>query len=146
MVNALTPGVEFDVHCPLMSLPQRFGTDIDSIPPAARYAVPVNLRAKWTARLRTGETAVGLVWAANPSYSNNSARSIPAGLLLPLTQLPGVRCWGLQVGAAATESPEGVVNLVDELIDFAETAAAICALDLVITVDTAVAHPGRVAR
>jgi tetratricopeptide (TPR) repeat protein len=140
VVNALTKGVEFDVHCPLMSLPQRFGTQLDSIPPPARFAIPADLRTKWEVRLRSDRTRVGLVWAANPSYSNNAARSIPANLLLPLTHLAGVQCWGLQVGSAAAETPDGVVNLEDELLDFGETAAAICALDLVITVDTAVAH------
>jgi hypothetical protein len=140
MVNALATGVEFDVHCPMMSLPERFGTELASIPPCARFAVPADLRAKWRARPRTERMAVGLVWAANPSYLNNAARSVPAELLSPLTQLPGVKCWGLQVGPAAADTPAGVVNLADDLIDFAETAAVISELDLVITVDTAVAH------
>ena len=140
VVNALTTGVEFDVHCPLMSLPDRFATELDSIPPPARFVIPDGLRAKWAGRLRTGRRAVGLVWATNPSYLNNAARSVPAGYFPPITRLPEIQWWGLQVGPAAAEAPERVVNLGDELIDFAETAAAISALDLVITVDTAVAH------
>jgi hypothetical protein len=140
VVNALSAGVEFDVQCPLMSVPQRFGTDLGSIPPPARFAIPDGLRAKWAARLRTARIRVGLVWAVNPSYPNNGPRSVPAGELLPLARLPGVQCWGLQVGPAAAETPEGVVNLAEELIDFAETAAVVSELDLVITVDTAVAH------
>ena len=140
VVNALSTGVEFDVHCPLMSLPERFRTELDSIPPPARFSIPSALRAKWSARLRTGLPAVGLVWAANPTYTNNAARSIPAALLARIVQLPGIRCWGLQVGPAAAETPAGVENLAGDLIDFAETAALIGQLDLVITVDTAVAH------
>jgi hypothetical protein len=140
VVNALTTGVEFDVHCPLMSLPERFGTESDSVPPPARFLVPAPARAKWAARLRTGRRGVGLVWAANPSYLNNSARSVPAGQFAPFGRLPGIQCWGLQVGPAAADTPEGVVNLADELVDFAETAAVISELALVITVDTAVAH------
>jgi hypothetical protein len=140
VVNALTEGVEFDVHCPLMSLPQRFGTELASIPAPARFDIPADLRARWASRLRSSDKAVGLVWAANPSYLNNAARSIPAELFAPLAAMPGMRCWGLQVGPAAAETPAGVENLAAELVDFAETAAAICALDLVITVDTAVAH------
>jgi hypothetical protein len=80
----------------------------------------------------------GLVWAANPSYGSNSKRSLPGQLFLPFTQIPEVQSWGLQVGPAAAETPDGLVNLADELIDFAETAAVISELDLVITVDTAV--------
>ena len=140
VVNALTEGVEFDVHCPLMSLPQRFGTELSSIPPPARFDLPADLRARWASRLRAGDKAVGLVWATNPSYFNNASRSIPGEFFAPLAQLPGVDCWGLQVGPAASETPAGVENLAADLVDFAETAAAIDALDLVITVDTAVAH------
>jgi hypothetical protein len=140
VVNALTTGVEFDVQCPLMSLPERFGTSLESIPSAARFLVPAASRTKWAARLRTGRRAVGLVWAANPSYMNNSARSVPAHELSPLIRLTGVQCLGLQVGPASSETPEGLINLADELVDFAETAAVISELDLVITVDTAVAH------
>lgn len=144
IVNALTTGVEFEVQCPLMSLPGRFGAELDSVPPPARFAVPAEIRAKWAARLGsglgTGSMRAGLVWAANPSYSNNAARSLPADRFLPLTRLPGLQCWGLQVGPAAAETPEGVTNLAEGLIDFAETAAVISELDLVITVDTAVAH------
>ena len=140
VVNALSAGVEFDVQCSLMSLPQRFGTELDSIPPPARFSIPAALRAKWAARLRTERMAVGVVWAANPTYLNNATRSVPPREFLPLTQLSGVQCWSLQVGPAAAETPGGMTNLAEELIDFAETAAVICELDLVITVDTAVAH------
>lgn len=140
VVNALSSGVEFDVQCPLMSLPHRFATELGSIPPTARFAIPDGLRAGWAARMRTARIGVGLVWGVNPSYPNNGPRSIPASEFLPLTHLSGVQCWGLQVGPAAGETPEGVLNLAEELIDFAETAAVISVLDLVITVDTAVAH------
>jgi hypothetical protein len=140
VVNALTAGVEFDVQCPMMSLPQRFGTELDSIPPPAHFSIPAGPRAKWAARLRTEHKGVGVVWATNPSYLNNAARSVPPGEFLPLTRLASVQCWSLQVGPAAAETPGGMVNLSEELVDFAETAAAISELDLVITVDTAVAH------
>ena len=140
VVNALTTGVAFDLHCPMMSLPHRFATELASIPPPARFAVPVETRAKWHARLGNGRKNAGLVWAANPSYGNNASRSVPAGLFSAFTGLPGIQCWGLQVGPAAANTPEGLVNLADELVDFAETAGAVGALDLVVTVDTAVAH------
>jgi tetratricopeptide (TPR) repeat protein len=140
VVNALSTGVEFDLHCPLMSLPQRFGTELESIPTPAAFAIPRATRTKWAERFRTGKKNIGLVWATNPGYLNNAARSIPAEYFLPLTGLSGIQCWGLQVGAAAADTPEGVTSLGQELIDFGDTAAAISELDLVITVDTAVAH------
>jgi hypothetical protein len=140
VVNALTTGAEYDMHCPLMSLPQRFGTDLSSIPAPTRFAIPDAAREKWAMRLEAEGTKIGVVWATNPSYLNNAARSVPAECLAPLTRLAGVRCWGLQVGPGAADAPEGMPNLGDELIDFAETAAVISELDLVITVDTAVAH------
>ena len=140
IVNALTTGVEFDVQCPLMSLPQRFATALDSVPPPARFSIPAPLGDKWAARLHTGRMKVGVVWTSNPSYPSNSARAVPAREFLRLTCLPEVQCWSLQVGPVAADTPEGMADLSRELIDFAETAAVISALDLVITIDTAVAH------
>jgi len=140
VVNALTTGVVFDVHCPLMSLPRRFGTELDSIPPPACFSIPADLIDKWTARLRAGQMNAGIVWAGNPANYTDAARSIPADLLAPLTRIPGTAWWSLQVGPSVGDNPDGIVNLAGELIDFGETAAVISALHLVITVDTAVAH------
>jgi len=140
IVNALSAGSRFDVQCPLMSLPGRFGTELDSIPPPARFSIPAALQAKWAGRLRTGRTAVGVVWAGNPKNYNDGARSLPAHHLLPLTRLSGIQCWSLQVGPAAADTPGGIVNLAEDLTDFGETAAVIAGLDLVIAADTAVAH------
>ncbi len=140
IVNALTAGVQFDVQCPMMSLPDRFATEMDSIPAPARFAVPAALSARWGERLRTARRGVGLVWSGNPKRYNNSARSVPAHCLQPLARLPGVQCWSLQAGQAASDAPSGIVSLAPELTDFGETAAVLLALDLVITVDTAVAH------
>lgn len=140
IVNALTPGVEFDLQCPLISLPQRFATGLENIPPPARFSIPAAERARWLERIATPAAAVGVVWAGNPRHANDGERSLPPQHLARLANLPGVKCWSLQVGAAAVDLPGGIANLWEELTDFAETAAAICAMDLVITVDTAVAH------
>jgi hypothetical protein len=130
----------FELQCPLMSLPHRFGTEIDNIPRPARFLVPESLSSQWAMRLDGGRMNVGLVWAANPAYPGNAARSLPAECLLPIARRPGIQCWSLQVGPASVETPEGVTDLSKDLTDFAETAAVISALDLVVTVDTAVAH------
>jgi hypothetical protein len=140
IVNALTKDVQFDLQCPMMSLPKRFGTELDSIPAPARFSIPADVQAKWTNRLRTGRKNMGVVWAGNPKHPNDRDRSLSAPSFLPLTRLAGIQYWSLQVGPPAADTPDGVVNLAEELTDFGETAAAISALDLVITVDTAVAH------
>ncbi|MBS1874619.1 MAG: glycosyltransferase family protein [Acidobacteria bacterium] len=131
---------EFDLQCPLMSLPSLLGTELESIPSPARFSIPGQSREAWRQRLQGSRSNVGIVWAANPAYYSNSLRSLPAQLFAPLIGRCDVRWWALQVGAAAAETPDGVGDLSGELTDFAETAAAISVLDLVITVDTAVAH------
>jgi hypothetical protein len=147
IVNALTERVGFDVQCALMSLPHRFSTGLDSIPPPARFRIPPGARDRWRARFAPGVRNIGVVWAGNPLNPNDAFRSIPPELFAPLAGLPGIRCFCLQVGAdaagptaPAVVSVPGVEPLAGELADFANTAAAISCLDLVIAADTAVAH------
>ncbi|HUA76398.1 MAG TPA: glycosyltransferase family 9 protein, partial [Acetobacteraceae bacterium] len=85
---------------------------------------------------------IGLVWAGNPRHSNDARRSLPAACLAPLLARPGAHFVSLQVGPRAEEAAElsGLLDLSAELTDFAETAALIAALDLVIAVDTSTAH------
>jgi tetratricopeptide (TPR) repeat protein len=138
----------FDLHCPLLSLPRVFGTNLGNIPNTVPY-----LRAdaedarRWQDRLagHSSIVKVGLGWAGNPAHKNDRNRSMKLARLAPLGQAPGVRFFSLQKGAAATEAktPPAGMELVDwtqELKDFADTAALIANLDLVIAVDTAVAH------
>jgi tetratricopeptide (TPR) repeat protein len=131
----------FDCHCPLLSLPLGFATGLETVPARVPYlsAEPDRL-ARWQARIgRQGGPAVGVVWAGNPLHGNDRNRSLPAAALAALTALPGLRLFSLQCGPRAGEAA-GLVDLAPALTDFAETAAAIMALDLVVTVDTAVAH------
>lgn len=137
---------DFAVHAPLMSLPRLLGTTLESIPSAVPYlAAEADLRALWRERLaRLGRPRVGLVWAGNPNHHNDRNRSLPARLLGPLLAVPGVSFVDLQVGEAAAERadlPEpALASPGGEIADFADTAAIISELDLVISVDTAVAH------
>src|SRR5262249_4226980 len=136
----------FDVHCPLMSLPLTFGTTVETIPATIPYfAVAPDGVARWRARFATAAgMKVGLVWAGNPIHKNDALRSIARDRLAPLLELAGLQWYSLQVGersADLAELPSGrITDLAAELTDFAETAAAISALDLVIGVDTAVVH------
>jgi hypothetical protein len=81
---------------------------------------------------------VGIAWAGNPAQANDRRRSMPGAALAPLLALPGVQFVNLQVGARAGEI--GLPDLSPRLTDFAETAALIATLDLVVTVDTSIAH------
>ena len=142
VVSHAEPG-DFDVHLPLMSVPRLFGTTTRSIPATVPYLAPdLADRERWRAELAgEGELRAGLVWAGSPTHRNDRNRSIAPGLLEPLLAVPGVRWFGLQVGERAAPPPAGpMTDLGPRLADFAETAAVIANLDLVVTVDTAAAH------
>ena len=143
--EALPP---YDLHCPLLSLPGVFGTNLETIPTATAYlqAEP-DLAARWQERLneRAPALRVGVVWAGNPRHVGDRQRSLPFEALEPLWRLPGIGWHSLQVGPNAApwgaDAPPGrIQDLAPLLTDFAETAAAVTALDLVISADTAVAH------
>ncbi|HEY0836689.1 MAG TPA: tetratricopeptide repeat protein [Azospirillum sp.] len=148
------PLPDFDVHCPLLSLPLAFGTRLDSIPAAIPYLHPDPRDvAAWRERLPDGgPLKVGLVWAGNPRKEVPGAnavdrrRSIALGQLAPLAGTPGVRFYSLQKGddaAAQLRNPPPGLELIDpmdEVGDFADTAALVSRLDLVIGVDTSVVH------
>jgi len=136
----------FDVHCPLMSLPLAFGTRIDTVPAEVPYLfAPPERVARMSARLpQTRARRIGLAWSGKPSHKNDHNRSIALSRLKPLLDVPGNSFVSLQREyreadlGALTALP--VLRLDADIADFADTAAAIDALDLVVTVDTAVAH------
>jgi tetratricopeptide (TPR) repeat protein len=143
-VRALPP---FDFHCPMSSLPSLFGTRLDTIPPATSYLPrPAAARVQaWEARLgRHDRLRVGLVWSGNPSHRNDHKRSTSLQTLSGILDLDATFV-SLQKdprpGDQATLSERAeIVDLTAAITDFVETSALICCLDLVITVDTAVAH------
>jgi len=121
----------FDVFVPLLSLPRLFGTTLESVPPPLPYGMP------W-APGRTGGLRVGLVWAGGGVFADDRHRSMPATAMDRLAGVPGVQFVSLQLGAAVL--PAGAEDGMDGVEDFAGTAARVAGLDLVITVDTSVAH------
>ncbi len=135
---------DYDVWVDQMSLPGLFGTTLDSIPSAGGYlhADPA-LAAAWRRRLPAGRR-VGLVWAGNPAHSNDRRRSLPPNDAAALAQagiLAGQTMVGLQVGPRCGElAPLGVTELGESLASYADTAAVLAGLDLLVTVDTSVAH------
>ena len=138
----------FDVYCSLMSLPALFGTTQATIPAYTPYLnAPADLVRLWDQRLGRRGTArrVGLVWAGRPEYSSDSVRTIRLQQLAPLAGVQGIEFHSIQKGPASREAlnpPPGMrlVNHSEQLTDFAETAALMANLDLVISVDTAPAH------
>lgn len=138
------PRPEVDLQCPLPSLPRAFGTTLDSVPSTVPYVAPSGeMIERWRIRIASGDGArIGLAWAGSPTHVNDRNRSLPFAALRALAGVPGVRLFSLQKGPAAGEA-HGAPDLVllgDELRDFADTAAVIAHLDLVISVDTSVAH------
>lgn len=143
----------FDLHCPFMSLPLAFGTRLDTVPADIPYlAAPAQRVQFWRRRVAPlPGLRIGLVWAGAPRQFQPSAnvvdrrRSITLGHYAWLAAIPNVSLVSLQKGEAAaqTRSPPSGLTIHDwseSLDDFAETAALIAALDLVISVDTAVVH------
>ena len=134
------------LECPLLSLPRAFGTTLETVPATVPYlAAPPEVQARWRERLPDcGGFRVGLAWAGNPNQANDRRRSLPFEALAPLWAMEGVGWYSLQVGPRAADlaaAPAGrIEDLAPELDDFAETAAAIARLDVVVTPDTAVAH------
>lgn len=137
-----TPGVDaiiptgsllppFDSVAPLLSLPGLFGTTLGTIPKPLPYADLTPHPAPGPA-LRAG-----LVWAGSTGFVADAKRSLPEAMLAPLCTIPGITLFSLQLGA--TPQP-GITDLMPGARDMADTAARIAGLDLVISVDTAVAH------
>jgi len=138
----------FDVQCPLLSLPRLFATTVRTIPADVPYllADPA-LVESWRQNLSTNVPGikVGLAWAGNPEHKRDAMRSISLDRLAPLASVRGATFISLQKGGSALQSdqpPEGLrlVNFSAELHDFADTAALMANLDVVIAVDTAIAH------
>ncbi len=137
-----------DLACPLMSLPGVFGTTLETIPRVVPYvyAEPGKVAA-WEEWSRGGAPGrrVGVVWAGNPSHRNDARRSMPSSHLVQLTGVEGVRWVSLQKGERGDGGDRvpagvGIEDVGSRLHDLADTAALVMHCDLVIAVDTAVAH------
>jgi hypothetical protein len=144
------PLPEFDVQCPLMSLPLAFRTELSTIPADVPYIVPpaqdvaALSKIDWRVRLPGRKPLVGLVWAGDPLHKNDINRSMRLATLRPLLDLPHLQFVSLQQEICAQDAE--VLHRHPGLLtgapfrDFAQTAAAVARLDAVIAVDTAVAH------
>jgi hypothetical protein len=137
---------EFAWQCPLMSLPLAFGTTMDTIPLRIPYLTADAAESRAMGERWAGEgLRVGVAWAGNPQHRSDEQRSMPLRALLPLAQIPGIRWISLQRGPACMQMQPllrdfPVLDASSDCRDFAETAALAATLDLIISVDTSVAH------
>jgi len=136
-----------DLHSPLLSLPHAFGTELATVPCDVPYLrAPPALVAAAAERFEDDATLrVGLVWRGEAKNRVDRRRSLSLDRLRALADLQGVRFYSLQLGSGRSElagpdALQGVVDLTEGVADFADTAALVEHLDLVITVDTAIAH------
>jgi tetratricopeptide (TPR) repeat protein len=136
--------VTYDVQVPLLSLPNRFRTTVETIPSKVPYIRPPE-KAKTRVARRDGRLAVAFIWAGRPTHSDDRFRSCNLNWFRALFDIPGVDFYSIQWGPRAAElkpdeARDNVFNLSDSLTDFGETAAIIDQMDLVISIDSAVAH------
>jgi tetratricopeptide (TPR) repeat protein len=141
-----SPLPAFDVHCPLLSLPRLFGTTLETIPVQHPYlhAEPTEVD-RWSTRIGGENLRVGIIWAGNAAQRGDRLRSPHLTAMAPLFKQQGVDFVALQLGEGrleicATPLPTNVLDLGDEIADFADTAAIMSGLDLVITSCTAPLH------
>jgi len=140
------PAAGCDLVVPLSSLPGIFGTDLESIPTEVPYLQADAARVSfWKRKINGQGFKVGLVWAGNPGHERDHVRSLKLNNLISLADVPGIKLFGLQKGTAAGQvrdlaDKKNLINLGPELDDFSDTAAVMAGMDLVISVDTAVAH------
>ena len=142
IVGAAQP--EVDLVAPILSLAAIFKTTLATIPAHVPYLAKPEIHAFRLAKPAGVRLAVGVVWAGRPTHGNDARRSMPFALLLELAARPDVRLYSLQKDGTSAIAEAGAQALVTDLGprlgDFADTAAVLAELDLVITVDTAVAH------
>ena len=142
------PAHAFDYWLPLMSAPFHLGTRVESVPAQLPYLyADAKLQAHWSQHMQASVgLRVGLVWKGNPAFENDADRSLPhLQTLAPLWQLPGIQFVSLQKGAGEDQpaqcgTQQPLLELGSRMQSFADAAAIMQGLDLVITVDTAMAH------
>jgi tetratricopeptide (TPR) repeat protein len=146
VVDVLPPCARFDFQCNSTSLARWFGTEADSIPAEVPYLWPPCRSNHFAVRQAGPEQRhVGLVWSGDKRHARDHLRSIPARLFLTLADIPDLVFHSLQHEVRAADLPAltarpAIGRQVEQAADLADTAALIGGLDLVITVDTAVAH------
>jgi ADP-heptose:LPS heptosyltransferase len=140
------PLPDFDLQCPLLSLPLAFGTQLETVPAATPYLTAPRQHSKvWEARLgQKDRPRIGLVWSGSETHHRDAERSIGLRALLPLLDLDATFVSVQKVvrpaDAAVLKERSDILHFADVFDDFSDAAALISQLDLVISVDTSIAH------
>lgn len=140
-----------DYQVPIMALPGMFGANLENLPPPVRLEVPEEARRKVAPLVERGDSGpdgrfrVGIVWSGSLTFRNNHNRSAPLSRFLGLCEVPGVQLYSLQKGPQesdlrTTGADAVVIDIGGRVEDFAETAAAIELMDLIVMTDSSVAH------
>lgn len=146
----LSPGdiyPEFDYYCPLMSLPFAFKTELETIPAKAPYLhAPSALAAQWAEKLKDIRAPrIGIAWSGNPKYVSDFNRTIDFKAMRPYLDATNLHFFSLQKNVRAEDAEflsnaGNITDLAPHLNNFADTAAIVANLDLIISADTSVAH------
>jgi tetratricopeptide (TPR) repeat protein len=146
LVATGAPLPPFDVHCPMMSLPLAFRTQMDTIPANTPYLkTPTDAVAGWRARLNGDGFKIGIGWAGNPDFRRDHDRSILLKNILPVCSVEGARFFSIQKDLRngdreILQSNPRIVHMGGEIRDFRDTAAIMESLDLIISSDTSIVH------
>ena len=146
VVSRGDPLPHFTWQCPLLSLPLAFGTEMGTIPAKVPYLFPDPVKMEeWQGRLAGNTRRIGLAWAGNPKHPRDRIRSIALDQLIALMKVPGTTFYSLQFGPGAEQTKQlpadvRLIDLAEELKDFANVAAIVANLDLVICIDSSMAH------
>jgi tetratricopeptide (TPR) repeat protein len=157
VVTRLEHDLSYDFHCPMATLPLRFGARPGRIPACPYLHVPEDdqarqgnaLRARATGGMTPPDLVVGIVWSGDPRPNDPKSnlvdrrRSIGLEDFAPLFDVPGIRFVSFQFGAARAALAQGhwpVLDAMDGVTDFADTAARLAGIDLLISVDTSIVH------
>ncbi|MEZ5669309.1 MAG: tetratricopeptide repeat protein [Alphaproteobacteria bacterium] len=138
---------DFDYHCSLMGIPRLVGADCAAPPPPATLTIPSAATARVAPLVAPGGSRfkVGVVWSGSVTFKGNAKRAVTVDRFLPFAAVPGVQLYSLQKGPREGDLAESgadslMIDIGTKVEDFAESAAAIAALDLVIMTDSSVAH------
>ena len=142
-----------DLYAPLLNVPACLGVTLRSLPAETPYLFAGEPdKTRWQQRLSADKYRIGIMWAGNPNHVNDRNRSIPMEALASLSDHPGIQLYSLQKDIShhqvrMLKDRYGIISIGNDFVDFGDTAAALANLDLMITVDTAIAHlAGAMAR
>jgi hypothetical protein len=146
LISKGEPIPDFDIHCPLMSLPLAFKTLLDTIPAKIPYLkADKDALRKWRSRLGEGGYKIGVAWAGRPNFKKDHDRSIQLKNILPVFSILGARYFSVQKelrdgDLEILNANRQIVHLGNAISDFQDTAAIIMSLDLIISSDTSVVN------